>query len=141
MDAMSFVNGGRRRERMRGTGRTRERNPLRQAEKADGFAIDACSLGEGARQPKAPKTGVLRRYIFYEMQADQAVKAIKFVKLRVLVVITSICNSSTIGKGVRSARPPPDHPFRFGRWWARRARARAFAHPTASRRLPRSSAR
>src|SRR6266852_7063278 len=59
--------------------RTRERNASRQAEKANGFAIDACSLGEGAAQPKAAKTGVLRRYIFYEMQADQAVKAIQSV--------------------------------------------------------------
>jgi hypothetical protein len=62
MEAMSFVNAGRRRERMRRN--DAKRNPSRQAEKADGFAIDACSLGEGAMQPKAAKTGVLRRYIF-----------------------------------------------------------------------------
>src|SRR6266516_6882042 len=91
-----------------GMGRTRERNPSRQA--------------------KAAKTGVLRRYIFYEMQADQGVKAIQFVKLRVLVVITNICNSNTIGKAC-AAPPPPDHRFRFA---AGGHGARApLCHPTA----------
>src|SRR6266516_4856234 len=75
-----------------GMGRTRERNPSRQA--------------------KAAKTGVLRRYIFYEMQADQGVKAIQFVKLRVLVVITNICNSNTIGKAC--AAPPRRRTIAFG---------------------------
>jgi len=64
MEAMSFMNAERRRERMWGNTSNAKRNPSRQAEKADGFAIDACSLGEGAAQPKAAKTGVLRRYIF-----------------------------------------------------------------------------
>jgi len=64
MAAMSFMNAGRRRERMRGNTSNAKRNPSRQAEKADGFAIDACSLGGAAMQPKAAKTGVLRRYIF-----------------------------------------------------------------------------
>src|SRR5260370_42414970 len=86
MAAMSFVNAGRRRERMRGNTSNAKRNPSRQAEKADGFAIDACSLGEGAVQPKAAKTGVLRWVIFYEMQADPAVKAIQLSKLCDLIV-------------------------------------------------------
>src|SRR6266516_121729 len=87
-----------------GMGRTREQNPSRQA--------------------KAAKTGVLRRYIFYEMQADQGVKAIQFVKLRVLVVITNICNSNTIGKAC--AAPPRRRTIAFGspRRSARRASAR-----------------
>src|SRR6266568_9229640 len=124
MEAMSFMNAGRRRERMRGNGSNAKRNASRQAEKADGFAIDACSLGEGAMQPKAAKTGVLRRYIFYEMQADQAVKAIQFAKLRVLIVITNICNSSTIGKAC--AAPPRRRTIAFGspRRSARRPSAR-----------------
>jgi hypothetical protein len=79
MKAMSFMNAERRRERMRGNASNAKAKPIAAKQKPMVSRSTPARSVRGEMQPKAAKTAVLRRYIFYEMQADQAVKAIQFV--------------------------------------------------------------
>jgi hypothetical protein len=108
MEAMSFMNAERRRERMRGTvERESETYCGKRKKRMVSRSTPAPSVREQCSQ-KRRKTAVLRRYIFYEMQADQAVKAIQFAKLCVLVVIIKICNSHSMER--RAQRLPAAGP-------------------------------
>src|SRR5437763_4792181 len=74
-----------------GTGR-REAKPIAASGKSGWFRDRRPLPRCGSNAAKSAKTGVLRRYIFYEMQSDQAVKAIQFVNciFRLLLPIFAI---------------------------------------------------